>query len=223
LKFIGDFKPDEIILGGDIIDGPDHGCESWPMEQIERRGFECYKRDVDLLLAFKFKLEKEAPEAKIVFLEGNHEERYDRLVRKYPKALTPLFNLRRDFGHHKTWVKYGDYNSFYRVGDLLFTHGTLYPDAHAKKMSQAYLPNKVVYGHIHDFQAYTSHSGNPKLPGRYALTAGCLCGRLPDYKKGQPNKWLNGFVSWVSINGITTPTPHIIENGKFVVGRRIYG
>lgn len=221
--FLGDYKPHQIILGGDIVDGPDYGVDGWKMEDVERRGFYCYKRDVALILELCANLEIVSPKSELIFLDGNHEERYDRLVNKYPKALKSQFNLKRDVGIIQKWIKYGDYDSFYKVGDCLFTHGTLYPDAHAKKMAQAYAPLKTVYGHIHDFQAYTTHSGDPRKPARYALTAGCLCGRLPDYKNGMPNKWTNGFVSWVSINGVTTPTPHIIENGKFEIGGTIYG
>ncbi len=222
-SFLEDYKPHQIILGGDIVDGPDYGVDSWKMEDVERRGFDCYDRDVKLIRELVGVLNEKAPRAEIIFLSGNHEERYDRLVRKYPKALKSIFNLPKEFPEIKKWIKYGDYDSFYKVGDCLFTHGTLYPDAHAKKMAQAYAPLKTVYGHIHDFQAYTTHSGDPRKPARYALTAGCLCGRLPDYKHGTPNKWVSGFVSWYSRNGCTTPTAHIIENGTFMIGGKLYG
>lgn len=223
LAFIKDYKPDQIILGGDITDGPDHGVDSWNLEKVETRGYECYANDVNNIKSFMDTVSRLAPNAKIIYLEGNHEERYERLVRRWPNNLKSRFNLHRDACPSAKWIKYGDYDSFYQVGDCLFTHGTIFPDQHAKKMAQAYLPSKVVYGHIHDFQSYTTHSGDPRKPGRYALTSGCLCGRLPDYKKGHPNKWVTGFVSWVSVDGCTTPTPHIIENGLFAIGSKVYG
>lgn len=223
LAYLKDFKPDQIVLGGDILDGPDHGVDSWTMEQVEKRGYFCYDRDVKLLKGLMHELKKVAPQAKIIYLEGNHEERYQRLVRRYPNTLRSRFRLDRDACPSAKWISYGDYDSFYKVGDCLFTHGTIYPDCHAKKMALAYLPSKVVYGHIHDFQSYTTHNGDPRKPGRFALTAGCLCGRLPDYKRGMPNKWINGFCTWVSIAGVTTPTVHLIENGKFEANGKIYG
>lgn len=221
-KFIKDYKPDEIILGGDIIDGPDHGFEGWTFEQVEKNAYKRYDEEVKILQKLMTDLREVAPKAKIIYLEGNHEERYQRMVRRYPNTLKSRFRLDRDACPNAKWIPYGDYDSFYKVGDMLFTHGTIYPDAHAKKMAQAYLPNKVVYGHIHDFQSYTTHNGDPRKPGRYAVTSGCLCGRLPDYKKGHPNKWVNGFISWISINGCTTPTPHLIENGMFQIGGKVY-
>jgi len=224
MKYIKDFKPDQIILGGDIIDAANtFGIDGWTADKVQSDGLPAFTRDVKLLRKLLSSLQKVAPKARIVYLEGNHEERYRRPLSRYPELLQGKFDLVKESGFNGKWIPYGDYDSFYKVGDCLFTHGTIYPDAHAKKMAMAYLPNKVVYGHIHDFQSYTTHNGDPRKPGRYALTSGCLCGRLPDYKKGQPNKWLNGFISWVSINGCTTPTPHIIENGKFQVGGKIYG
>lgn len=222
LNYIKDLQPNQIVLGGDILDGPDHGVDSWTMEQVEKRGYMCYERDVKLLKAFMVMLKWAAPKAKIIYLEGNHEERYQRLVRRYPNTLKSRFRLDRDACPEAKWIPYGDYDSFYKVGDMLFTHGTIFPDSHSKKMAMAYLPNKVTYGHIHDFQSYTTHNGDPRKPGRYAVTSGCLCGKVPDYKKGQPNKWINGFTSWICVNGVTTASPILIEKWGFAVGPKFY-
>ena len=230
LAYVKDLNPDIVILGGDVIDADKtYGVDSWTMEKVESCGFPYYDRDVKLMRSFLDEIEKRVSKAcKIVFLEGNHEERYQRMFRRYPKALEGKFKFQRDavpagLVSRFTWIPYGDYDSFFRLGDAVFTHGTLFPDAHAKKMALAYLPSKTVYGHIHDFQAYTTHNGDPRKPGRYAVTTGCLCGRLPDYKKGSPNKWINGFTDFIYINGIVTTSSHIIENGMFSVGGHIYG
>jgi predicted phosphodiesterase len=230
LDYVKDLNPDVVILGGDIIDADKtYGVDSWTMEKVEACGFPYYERDVKLMNSFLLEIEKRvAKTCKVVFLEGNHEERYQRMFVRYPKALAGKFKFERDavpegLKNRFTWIPYGDYDSFFRLGDAVFTHGTLFPDAHAKKMALAYLPSKTIYGHIHDFQAYTTHNGDPRKPGRYAVTTGCLCGRLPDYKKGSPNKWINGFTDFVCINGVVTTSSHIIENGVFSVGGKIYG
>lgn len=222
--YIKDLKPNTIILGGDIIDADGtFGIDGWTADKVQSDGLPAFDRDVKLLKAFILKLKSASPRSQIVYLEGNHEERYRRPKMRYGELLKGKFDLMKEVGiKNIKFIPYGDYDSFYKVGDMLFTHGTIFPDSHAKKMAQAYLPNKVTYGHIHDFQSYTTHNGDPRKAGRYALTAGCLCGRLPDYKKGQPNKWISGFVSWISINGCTTSTPILIENGKFAVGGRVY-
>lgn len=228
-KYASDFNPDYIILGGDIIDAAGmFGVDGWSMQQVENQGYAHYDRDVKLLKDLIVELDKHVNKPKYVYLEGNHEERYQRLIRKYPNTLKGRFKFERDAVPDKIkrrfkWIPYGDYTSFFKIGDTLFTHGTIYPDAHAKKMALAYLPAKTVYGHIHDFQAYTAHSGDPRKPGRYAITGGCLCNKFPDYKKGHPHKWVNGFIDFVSIKGITTPTAHIIERGQFAIGGKLYG
>lgn len=223
LDYIKDLQPDQIILGGDIIDADGtFGIDGWTADKVQSDGIPAFERDVKLLRGLYADLQKASPKSKLVFLEGNHEERYRRPLSRYPELLKGKFDLVKESGFKGLWIPYGDYDSFYKVGDMLFTHGTIYPDAHAKKMAMAYLPHKVIYGHIHDFQAYTTHNGDPRRPGRYAVTGGCLCGRLPDYKKGQPNKWLNGFVSWVSVNGVVSASPILVEKWGFAVGRKVY-
>lgn len=222
-KYIKDLQPDQIILGGDIIDADGtFGIDGWTADKVQSDGIPAFNRDVKLLRKLLQTFQEIAPKAKLIYLEGNHEERYRRPLQRYEELLKGKFDLIKAVEFRGKWIPYGDYDSFYRVGDMLFTHGTIFPDAHSKKMAMAYLPSKVCYGHIHDFQSYTTHNGDPRKPGRYAVTAGCLCGRLPDYKKGQPNKWVNGFISWACIDGVTTPTPILVENGKFCVGGKVY-
>jgi hypothetical protein len=67
------------------------------------------------------------------------------------------------------------------------------------------------------------HSAMPELAPHYALTAGCLSTVAPEWKKGQPNCWINGFVDFFSDGKITTSTAHIIDTqGRFQIGGRIY-
>lgn len=224
LRYIKDLKPQQIILGGDIIDADGtFGIDGWTADQVEKNMFKLYQRDLALLRQLLMDLRKASPKSRIIFLEGNHEERYRRPKNRYPELMRGKCELQKDISDLiDQWVPYGDYDAFYKVGDCLFTHGTIFPDAHSKKMAMAYLPNKVCYGHIHDFQSYTTHNGDPRKPGRYAVTAGCLCGRLPDYKKGQPNKWVSGFMTWTSVNNVTALTPILIENWGFMVGGKLY-
>lgn len=223
--YICDLNPDFVILGGDIVDAQNlHGCESMKAEAIQMAW---YYRDVKLLRGFLEKIQKAAPRAEIVYLQGNHEERFDRIMAKYPGPFPPgTFDLVRDAkpkGMKIKCIKYGTYQSFYRLGDTVFTHGTIYPDSHAKKYAENYGPFKVVYGHLHDHQAFTIRTafGGDSSP-RYAMTAGCLTHRNPDYKKGAPNKWINGFVSFWTDGAVTVPTAHIIERGVFSVGGKFY-
>lgn len=229
LEYVKDLQPDIVILGGDIVDADKmHGVDGFQIEKIERevlgdKGY--YVRDCKLMKDFIQSVKDVVKNPEWVFLEGNHEERYQRIANRYPESFKGKFDFMRDAlpsNMRIKYVPYGNYDSFYRVGDTLFTHGTIYPEIHAKKYAYFYSPDKVVYGHIHDFQAFTMHRGDPRKPTKYALTAGCLCKLTPEYKKGAPHKWTNGFVSFVEQNGIVTPTAHIIESHGFNVGSKLY-
>jgi hypothetical protein len=120
------------------------------------------------------------------------------------------------------WIPYGNYNSFYRLGDTVFIHGTVWPDLHAKKYATDHTPYKCIYGHLHHFQAYTTRKAFATMSPRYALTAGCLSNTTPEWKKGAPNQWINGLISFMYSKGHVIPSVHIIENGKFIAGTKEY-
>lgn len=222
VAYVKDLKPSLIILGGDIVDAKGmHGVDHMPLSAVDVWN---YTRDIVLIRDFVGKLKRASPNARIVYMEGNHEERYRRLAIKYPKVFAEKFNIPRDAGiPWLNWVEYGTYGSYIQVGDCIFIHGNIWPDLHARAYAVRYTPNKVVYGHLHHFQAYTTHRASPSQSPRYAVTAGCLCKLDPEWKKGEGHKWVNGFVSFISENGVTVPTAHLIEGGKFNVGGKIYG
>lgn len=222
-SYVKDYKPNVIILGGDIIDATGlHGVDGMRADQID---LDWYRRDCRLITWLMRKLGEICPKADYIYLEGNHEERYERAARRYPKIFGNAFNFKRDAfppNLKSLWVPYGTYQSYVMFGDTVFLHGNIWPDLHAKAYATRYTPNKVVYGHLHHYQAYTTHRANPSQPPRYAVTAGCLCKLDPDWKKGEAHKWTNGFISFISDHGTTIPTAHQIENGMFAVGGKVY-
>jgi predicted MPP superfamily phosphohydrolase len=223
IKYIKDLKPDIVILGGDIIDAEGlHGVESFKVTDFKK---EWYRRDIKLLNNFLQQLQKAAPKATYIYLEGNHEERYTRLMNKYKDTFSGDFDFIRDAapkGMKIKWIPYGTYDSFYKLGDTIFLHGNLYPDLHAKKYALDYSPFKCIYGHLHHFQSYTTRSSLAARDPHYAVTAGCLCSTAPEWKKGAPNQWINGFISFVCDDGRVMPQVHLIENKKFYVGGKEY-
>lgn len=220
-SYMEDLKPDIVILGGDVIDASGmHGIESMKASEVNLNH---YNRDVKLLKGM-FKTVSGLAK-KVVFLEGNHEERYRRVVSKYPDLFGSLFNLQRDTclpEYGVDWVPYGAYSSSYIIGDCAFIHGTIWPDNHAKAYALRHTPYKVIYGHLHHLQAYTTHRANPAMNPRYAITAGCLTNLSPEWKKGEAHQWVNGFISFIYDEKTVIPTIHMIENGKFSAGGKVY-
>lgn len=222
-NYLKDYKPDLVVLGGDIIDAKGlHGVESFKVTDFDQAW---YSRDVKLLRELLHKIYSIVPKASIVYLEGNHEERYARLMRKYPKTFGSSFNLVRDCvpkGTKFKWIPYGKYNSFFRLGDTIFLHGTIYPDNHAKRYALDHTPLKCIYGHLHHGQMYTTRKSLATMSPRYAITPGCLSHTTPEWKKGAPNQWVNGFVSFVKRGSTVIPTIHLIEKGCFYIGGKEY-
>lgn len=222
IDYVGDLRPDVIILGGDIIDGEGlHASESMKAEEVKMSWFE---RDVELARNFIADLRKASPKASVVYLEGNHEQRYARLQTKYPE----LFKKTLDFrGAMKPlveqYIPYATAQSYYRLGDTVFVHGDIFPDLHAKPYALRYSPLKVIYGHMHHFQAYTVHRALMHQSNRYGVTAGCLSTLNPAWKRGQANQWVNGFVSFTFTAKVLIPTIHLMEHEVFSVGGKVYG
>ena len=223
IDYISDLKPDLIILGGDIIDAKGlHGLDSRPLSSFDSSW---YDRDCILLSKLLVDLHMASPKAKFVYLEGNHEERYTRLMVKYPKVLKGRFNFIRDCTNASMnikWIPYATYESFYRLGDTVFMHGKDYPDLHAKKYAIDNAGLKCIYGHLHHYQSYTTRTSIAVKRPHYAVTVGCLSTTKPEWKKGAPNQWVNGFVSFVYDGKTVLPQVHLIEKGKFYVGGKEY-
>lgn len=221
LDYIADVKPATVILGGDIVDAKGlHASESMKAEQVKMSWF---KRDVRLAQSLIDEI-KDRTNAEIIYLEGNHEQRYARLQEKYPELFEEALDFRGAMKPLVTrYVPYATAGSYHKIGDTVFTHGDIYPESHAKPYALRYTPHKVVYGHLHHFQAYTAHRALLNESSRYAVTAGCLSTLNPEWKKGKANQWVNGFVSFVTDGAVTTPTVHLIERGRFAVGGKVYG
>lgn len=222
-KYIEDLKPDYVILGGDIIDAMGLHCsESMRADQVN---MDWYERDTNFLKEFLGEIYRIVPKAEVVFLEGNHEERWQRIAKKYPKVFKNVINLKRDSavkGMNIKWIPYGTYSSYYKLGDTVFIHGTVFPDNHAKKYATDHTPYKCIYGHLHHFQSYTTRKAFSTMSPRYAVTAGCLSKTTPEWKKGAPNQWVNGFISFILDRANIIPSVHLIENGVFMAGSKEY-
>jgi len=220
-KYARDFKPNIIILGGDIIDalGMYGADQVSPTESVITKWNLLYKRDILLIKT----LLQSLPKCKIVYLEGNHEYRYTRLSKRYPELIGDRYNFKRDaLPKNARWIPYGTYDSIYHLADVIFLHGNAYPDSHAKYYSSTYPGFKVVYGHLHHYQAYSNRRALINSRLNYAVTPGCLTHLEPEYKQGKAHQWQNGFISFIGTENSIILNTHTIEHGRFYVGTKEY-
>jgi UDP-2,3-diacylglucosamine pyrophosphatase LpxH len=132
-----------------------------------------------------------APKAALLFIDGNHEERYSKWVNNNaPKLRNTL---------HQAWVDMITYNKqVYHVGakeveicdSLIVRHGDRH-NIHAAKslIEQEAYQVSVIAGHTHRPQI---HHAEGRRFGVIGATSGCLCTLTPKYLHGKPSNWKHG-------------------------------
>lgn len=218
LSFIQDFKPNRIILGGDILDLAylSHWEASnpgkWEGHQLEN--------DINWLSTFIDNLNKDIKPERIDYILGNHEKWLVDYTDRIPYLKGEFDLAKRIHAKDKNVVITG-FNRVLSIGKLNFIHGVYCNELHAKKHLQVYQKN-IRTGHTHDHQVFSSASPiNNHV--KNAMSCGCLCNRNAEYAHGKPNKWVNGFyVAYMLETGIFYDYFVPIVNGKFVFNGKIY-
>ena len=144
----------------------------------------------------------------IVYLEGNHEFRVERLITRekgawmaIPELVLPEKLLAKKRRRKFTWVPYQHNASreknwalpHYKIADgLIAVHGwstSKYASAKHLELTQGW---SVVHGHSHRAQ---SHVLRHPLTGRVlrGWSPGCLSALQPLWQHGQPTTWVHGF------------------------------
>ena len=227
IAFVKDYRPDVLILGGDILDLPQ---------------FSRWERGLHNLLASlpppramyaKAKEEIFLPirraigwNAALIYLGGNHEQRVEDAIKADSKAED--WSIEANFSDIiDLYVPYADEDvpNIYEMGDAIFTHGNRHNVHHASYMAIEY-GKTVRYGHTHDYQVSTKRTAAGS--GSYAIIAascGCLRSLRPSWLRGKPNNWVNGFqYGYVDDNGVLFDNIVIIQkDGRFMIGDKIYG
>ena len=153
IKLIRDTKPDEIILNGDFVD-----CNA--LSDYERG--KVSKTNVTLEEEYEEankvldRMEKASPNSKIVYLFGNHEERYFRWKAdvnnsKYGDMLNPVKALGLEERGAKVITDYK--KGYHMFGDLEIMHGE-YHNIHVAKKHLETFHSNVLFAHTHRVQTY---------------------------------------------------------------------
>lgn len=191
LKYIDDYKWDEVIILGDFLD---FNCISHHNKDLPRLTHgQSVTSDYRAGNKILDQLQKAAEGAKITLLEGNHEYRYERLTDALP-VFEGLMDVEdglrlkeRGIKYVRAWSK-GD---VYEIGKANFIHGLYINEFHAKKHVMQFGTN-IFYGHTHDVQSYSQilRGDNKTIVGQ---SLGCLCVYDLPYMRGRPSKWQQAF------------------------------
>jgi predicted phosphodiesterase len=183
------FKPDCILLNGDIID-----CYHLSRfeKDIRKRSF---SYELDMLKSFFLQLQKLFPNAKLVFVEGNHEQRYEKVIlQRVPEFVDmEMFNLESVIEAKKYGIDVIKGKRLIQLGKLNAGHGHEMPTGIAAPVNAArgfFLKTKANFigGHHHATSSHTESDINDNVIG--AWSTGCLCELHPHYMP--INRWNSG-------------------------------
>lgn len=222
-RFIKDFKPDRVILGGDMHDWTPatHWIANQSIELDGQSIKRCFKELHEYLL--NPILDAVPKSTEIIYLVGNHENWLEQTMLLNRNGLG-YWSLQDNIDLKKFKMQIVPLNHAYNVNNhLCYIHGIFTTLYHAKKTVEAYRKS-VLYGHTHDIQVYTAVSPVDVSEFYKAGSVGCLCKLNPAYGKNQPNRWVNGF-NYCYIDddtGYFQDNQVVIVKEKFWANGRLY-
>lgn len=218
MQVIRDLKPSIFIFGGDQIDFDMISVFNRKKPKLleNKRIAKTYENfDKDIFAPLNAIL---PPDCAKYWLNGNHEERIGRLIEAYPN-MEGLIEIDKHL-NIDDWI-FREYLEIVRVGHMYFSHGLYYNKFHTEKNVRIYQKN-IFTGHVHTCQIYTSISPVNSLP-RQSVSIGCMCNRNPEYRKEEPNHWINQFMIFYVLTDDTFRYELItVMNGVCVVNGKLY-
>ncbi len=211
-------RPELVVLGGDHVDF--YQLSSYDKNPERIGGLQA---DIDAGAEFVRKVRKSFPNARVYYLQGNHEDRMRRFIWKHGPALKSLRSLSLPhllrLGDHA--VKYVE-DGLLQIRKLTFKHGNIVRNK-SGLTALAELEREGssgVSGHTHRISevSKTNRAGTYKW-----VEAGCLCSLRPEYMPGQVPDWQHGLAHGAFVEGgdrFTLSTAHII-GGKTMYGSKV--
>jgi predicted phosphodiesterase len=224
LAFAKDFKPDTVVLGGDILDcgAISHWNDNKPGATEGMRLAKDAQVARDLLVK---PLEATMSKGKVkkIFIGGNHEAWIDDLLEKQP-GLEGLIDPATLLGLNDSW-KILPQGEIYRLSPhLVVCHGDQVKGGeHVAKAAVTNFQTSIRFGHHHTYQAYTATSPIYQELPRTGVAVPCLCTKDQKYGEGRPNKWAQGFLyGYIHSDGTFHDSVAIIVNGKTTINGKTY-
>ena len=208
------YRPKRIILLGDHGDLESVSRFDKPPEAVFRIG-----DDIEAVQKFMRLVRESNPDARIEYLEGNHERRFKRYLWKHPEIGALMkwqgMDLARILGVADYSIEYVEAGFVMANERFMWKHGNAVRGKSAASAMAELDKNGIsgASGHTHRLGL---HYKTTKAGVGVWCESGCLCGLDPPYAEGQTMDWQQG-VSLGSValrgNGFTVhPVP--IVNGR---------
>lgn len=118
-RFLKENTVDTIILNGDIID-----CYDVSRFDKDISRMNSLQKEINLVNKFFSRMREINPEAKIIFIKGNHEDRIERYLKKHNELFSlDVLKIPNLLNLEKYNIEYCD--KFFKLGSLKITHGSI--------------------------------------------------------------------------------------------------
>lgn len=216
LDFLDWFKPDVLFLNGDFVDFYQLSKFSQDPKRLPH-----LQQDLDIGQNILSRISEAAPDARKIYLAGNHEARLERYCWENAKALSSLRDLtvRGQLGLQKYHFEYRDYGEPFTWHGLMVEHGNRVSvhSAYTCKVMLEYRGVSGISNHTHRLGSHyrTNYNGTQAW-----WENGCMCLLEGfDFTHGLPN-WQQGFsVAYAPEDG----TRFFLEQVPVLSGRILYG
>ncbi len=205
LRDITTLDPDEIVIGGDLLEIGGWLAKHQPIGFIALCDYS-YQEDINAANWFLDELQKYAPHAVIHYIEGNHEDRMERwcvdqtMAHKRDAnflrdAFSPESLLRlkeRGITYYRRSEIYGEGlpRGWIKLGKMFFTHSLTY-SANAARDAASKTAGNVTYFCTHREDSATIVF--PAIGIVKAFNPGCLSQMQPIWKHSNPTSWSQGY------------------------------
>ena len=202
------YDPTIILLGGDLIDF--YQISSF-VKNPEKKSMD---NELKQTHSFLVSLRNRFPLARIIFMEGNHEYRFERFVLQNASAIYSLVDdlIQQKLGLASLNIEYQ--KGFFKIGKLWFLHGHERPTGG----NPEYICNVVFKNVLDHFICGHHHRTQEKIFKRidgstyYGGSVGYLAGAM-DY--APINAWSQGFLTVnYGDNGRFQANLHKIQDGE---------
>ena len=208
LAYADEYKPTMIIIGGDLLDF--YQCSSFTRKPENKDT----QSELKQCHSFLVDLRKRFPSARMIFKEGNHEDRFERYVLQNAREIYSLVNdlIIQKLDLPGLNIEYK--KEFFRIGKLWWLHGHERPTGgdpeYICNVVFKYVLDHFICGHHHRPQdkIFRRIDGGTYFGGACGYLAGAM-----DY--APINKWNQGIVTVdYSTNGRVRAQLHKIQDGE---------
>lgn len=127
----------------------------------------------------------------IIFIYGNHDERYNWFKTQISPAYEHNFDVGRNLHLDKRGIDYVNYNDWLDWGHKLsITHGMYHGTTCLKKHYEASGAKNVIFSHVHHHDIKSFQVRGDTIN---AISLPAMCDLNPEYIKNRETNWSNGY------------------------------